>query len=529
MPVVPSPLAGGPTDPLIRAYFQVDTGGRVSLPTLNDELRDPALQPDAERQREIRRALADAVPAALALIEKDAAAGGAARGTGGTIARQGRRGATAVRAAPVSARPASEADDAPRPARQQVVVDPVTYAINLQANQIYAQLKRSPGRRPALLSTPVRGRSPGIVIGVTSLRWITTTIGGKPTLAALRVVTTPGGPRAQGFVLTTESLEPALGGPPLEAHWALTSELPTGSPAAPVGGTSWSVVLDPAEGLDHDGSQADALLGRFHRDFALGTLAALLAMSGVMALLVRGERVARKRSRFVAAAAQELKAPLTDLRMHGEMLVDVGDDPERVRACAARMAAEAERLHRVVGNVLGFTRLERGLLRVNLEPGDLAAIVREAAERQRAGLEEVGVRLTLAIADDLPAFHFDHEAVAHIVQNLLDNAERHTRGVSDRRVELELSRTSEGADLTVRDYGSGVSDARARRLFAPRTGAPSAAGATGLGLGLALVAALARAHGGSVAHESPEGSGALFRVSFPVLAEASRRTPRAAA
>ena len=179
------------------------------------------------------------------------------------------------------------------------------------------------------------------------------------------------------------------------------------------------------------------------------------------------------------------------------------------------MADEAARLGRVVANVLGFTKLERGVLNVHPETGDLSAVIRECVARQQPTLEAAGARVELTLDGEWPPLRFDRDAVAQIVQNLLDNADKHTRGAADRTIHVSLAPDSNGVALAVRDHGPGIPAGVRRRLFRPfergnHTDAPA-----GMGLGLVLVQALARAHGGSVAYADAPDGGAQFTVTFP--------------
>ena len=153
-------------------------------------------------------------------------------------------------------------------------------------------------------------------------------------------------------------------------------------------------------------------------------MAAGLAGLLVVAMVHQSERLAQQRAQFAAAAAHELRTPLAGMRLYGEMLAEGLGNPDRARDYARRIAGEAERLGRVVTNVLSFTRLEQGSISVRPQPGDLAAAVRDACRRQRPALEESGAELELELAEDLPPVSFDHDAVANILQNLLDNAEK---------------------------------------------------------------------------------------------------------
>jgi len=208
------------------------------------------------------------------------------------------------------------------------------------------------------------------------------------------------------------------------------------------------------------------------------------------------------------------------MRLYGEMLAEDLGDPRRRREYATRISAEAERLGRVVSNVLGYTRLERGHLAVQPRPGDLAAAVAGAVERLRPTLASHGARLELSVEGELPEVCFDPDAVHQIVQNLVDNAEKYTRQAEDRRVDVGLRGRGEAVELQVRDHGAGVAEPVRRHLFEPFVRGETGEAPGGLGLGLVLVRTLATAHGGDVRYESAPGGGALFCVTFPAAAGA---------
>jgi signal transduction histidine kinase len=235
-----------------------------------------------------------------------------------------------------------------------------------------------------------------------------------------------------------------------------------------------------------------------------------------VALVWQSERLAGQRSHLAAAAAHELRTPLTGLRMYSEMLAEGLGDPAKQREYARRIEGEAARLGRVVTNLLGFTRLERGRLAVEPRAGDLAQAVRDDVSRQEPALAAAGARVELQVASDLPPVRFDADALSQILQNLLDNAEKYSRGADDRSLQVRLERCGDQARLSVRDHGPGIPPAVARRLFRPfrratRNGAPE-----GLGLGLALVQALCRAHGGGATIDAPPDGGACVTVSLPL-------------
>jgi signal transduction histidine kinase len=350
--------------------------------------------------------------------------------------------------------------------------------------------------------------------------WRTVPIGGSPQLVALRRADTPDGDLILGLVISRTGVAQSLSQGPLPARF-VTAEEPALEEteiavAVPIECVSWWVAVDAGEAMAAAREHGGEVKARFRRNFLWGTGAALVAGFSVVGLLWQTDRLARQRSRFAAAAAHELRTPLTGLRVYAEMLAQGLGDPARTREYANVMAGEAERLGRVVSNVLDYSRLERSSLRVRPEAGDLGAAVHGCLERLRPAVESAGARLECQIAEGLPAVRFDPDAVFHIIQNLLDNAEKYSRGAADRTIRVRLAPgRGGGVTLAVADRGPGIPAERQRHLFRPFKRAVDPNAPPGLGLGLTLVHNLIRAHGGLVTCENPPEGGATFTVSFP--------------
>jgi signal transduction histidine kinase len=203
--------------------------------------------------------------------------------------------------------------------------------------------------------------------------------------------------------------------------------------------------------------------------------------------------------------------------MYAEMLAEESGDPAQRRSYAQRIAGEAERLGRVVSNLLDFSRLERGAIVLQASSGDLGATIRESLNRLRPSLEAGGARIEASIDDGLTPVRFDGDAVHQILQNLLDNAVRYGRDANDRTIRVELDQGPLGTTLAVIDRGPGVEPSVRGKLFQAFARHPSPSAPDGLGLGLSLVRALARAQDASVAYAEEAGGGSRFTVSFPAL------------
>lgn len=486
-----SPLARGIADPLVKAHFQIDEDGRLTLPTINDEFPELGMPSTDVAHCSLLEELRDVAFFCFGELEDLGLVPTSERLAGDEIVRITRLSRTAWRQ-------------------------------HLRANAVYGDLKygKSSSRQASLVAAETSRELMAIEIG--SFRWHTLPVGPEPGLVALRHVKTPAGIWTQGFVVSPEGVDQQLAtveGPVIFApREELGQEGRERRMIFPVSGTDWGVGLDVAAGLSEVSSAVAADRERFFAFFLLGVLLAAGAGLLVVTMVFQSERLALQRAQFAASAAHELRTPLAGLRLYGEMLAEGLGNPERARQYARRMAGEAERLGRVVTNVLSFTRLERKSLSVHPEPGDLAAEVQRCLARQQPGLEEAGARFDIVLAEDLPPVRFDGDAVSHILQNLLDNAEKYTRGVPDRTIEVRLEPAASSGDgasarLRVLDNGPGIPRAVQRRLFRAYARGEHD-DAEGLGLGLVLVRALVRAQGGRIRYRDRPSGGAEFIVTF---------------
>lgn len=494
-----SPLAHGSTDPLVAAHFQVDEEGHLTLPTLNDEFPELGLENHQAEHCTLLSELSDVAvfctldPRAVPLADGD---GFETRGA---------------------------ATNGPSREFYLEVLKGRAWHQHLRANALYADLKsgRSPSDEGAALDRAVGS----VEVAVSPFEWHTLPVGDAPRLVALRRVETPAGVWHQGFIISDTTVAQLLESSPFRATFEPTEASEwdrrpdrsgPGEVVMAVAGTHWALSLDVATPMAEARQQAGLDRESFLQNFVLGALGASLAGLLVVVMVYQSERLARERAQFAAAAAHELRTPLAGMRLYGEMLAEGMGSPEGSRRYARRLAGEAERLGRVVTNVLSFTRLERDSLGVKPLPGNLADAVRDACERQRPALEENGAILELELEGELPTVSFDHDAVIHVVQNLLDNAEKYTRNAEDRRIRVRLTRVEEGVELTVSDHGEGIPATLQRRLFRPFARGQHPDASEGLGLGLVLVRALMKAQGGTVWYRDARSGGASFVVSFPV-------------
>ncbi len=219
----------------------------------------------------------------------------------------------------------------------------------------------------------------------------------------------------------------------------------------------------------------------------------------------------RMKNTFLQAVSHDLRTPLAAILGLAVTLEreDVELHPEEARELAARIAANARRLDRMVNDLLDLDRLSRGIVEPSLAPTDVGSLVRSlVAESGIVAGRTVEVEAPSAWAEVDPA------KVERIVENLLANAVRHTP--PEARIWVRVLPGEGDVVIAVEDEGPGVPPEDRERIFEPfRQGPTAPEHSPGVGIGLALVARFAELHGGRAWVEEREGGGASFRVRLP--------------
>ncbi|MDQ4094962.1 MAG: ATP-binding protein [Actinomycetota bacterium] len=223
----------------------------------------------------------------------------------------------------------------------------------------------------------------------------------------------------------------------------------------------------------------------------------------------------RVRREFVAHASHELKSPVAGLQTLAEAIQQaVEDDPTMVAHFSKRIAHEADRLGRLVRDLLDLSRLEDPTT-IAQEPADLSALARNEVEAVRSDAETKGVTLEEMIVSDI-WLRGDGHQLSLLVRNLLENAIRYTPAGG--RVSLEVFRRGREAFVRVSDDGIGIPREAHARVFERfyRVDRARSRDMGGTGLGLAIVKHVAEIHGGSVTLSSDLGEGSIFTARFPM-------------
>ena len=239
---------------------------------------------------------------------------------------------------------------------------------------------------------------------------------------------------------------------------------------------------------------------------------------GMVAKLAEAEQVKRS---FLMSVSHELRTPLTAIRGHVEALREgIVTEPEQVRGSLDIVAAETDRLERLVGDVLDLAKLQAHRFTVRHEEVDLGRVLDHAhgAFAEEARRREIDYRVHAE--GEPPVIVSDGDRVLQVISNLLSNAFRWTPDGG--RVDLQLVAANGAVRVDVVDSGPGVSAADRERIFEPFISQD----VDGTGLGLPIARELAIALGGRVELTSEPGRGSRFRLVLPgrSLSELARLT-----
>ena len=290
---------------------------------------------------------------------------------------------------------------------------------------------------------------------------------------------------------------------PLNA-WRLTAAYPAGTTAeAVVGRTSWVSIA------------------------ALILLVGLVLLGAVLTLgsAAREIQLSRLQTDFVSSVSHELRTPLTSIRMFVETLQSGRlKDPDRVEECLELLNLETERLSRMIERVLGWARMEAGRRVYEFEDVSAQELVDDALLALRSQrLMAAELEILVEIPDGLPTLRVDRDAIVEALLNLLQNAVKYTP--APRNIHVEAASRPGQVGLAVVDNGPGIEKQDRKRIFEKfyqadnlLSSATQKGAERGSGLGLSIVRAVVRGHGGRVELDSEPGRGSRFTLWLPTAA-----------
>ncbi|QGJ69498.1 Histidine kinase domain-containing protein [Planctomycetales bacterium 10988] len=254
-------------------------------------------------------------------------------------------------------------------------------------------------------------------------------------------------------------------------------------------------------------------------------LAWLAAISALIVAFLGGKMLldlADRRIQFVSAVTHELRTPLTTLRLYLDMLVhDMVGDPKTQREYIQTLHLEAERLSRLISNVLDFSRLENRRPQLEWETLPVEELIQSLQDTWHARCESSQKSLEFHLIESEWSVQTDRRLLLQILGNLIDNACKHAKNAKSPKILIRLEQTASSWIFEVEDDGPGIPARWRRAIFRPfqrglSWGKPTDPTSGGVGLGLALVDRWTRLLQGTLEIVPPvQHSGACFRLTFP--------------
>jgi PAS domain S-box-containing protein len=255
----------------------------------------------------------------------------------------------------------------------------------------------------------------------------------------------------------------------------------------------------------------------FPVDFAVSTFESQGERSSIAVLTDVSERIENDhlRDTFIGILSHELRTPVTAIYGGSQVLLGRGEklDPAVSRELITDIAAEAERLHRLIENLLVIARVERGEELIGGEPVLLQRVLPTIVERERAIW--LGTDISAVVPPGLPTVRGHDGYVAQVIRNLLSNAVKY--GGATANVEIIAEGEKDGVTVRVLDDGPGLQEDVADRLFDLYYRAPGAATvAQGAGIGLFVCRRIVNSLGGTIWAKSRPTGGAEFGFRLPI-------------
>ncbi|MBI4231021.1 MAG: PAS domain S-box protein [Planctomycetes bacterium] len=228
---------------------------------------------------------------------------------------------------------------------------------------------------------------------------------------------------------------------------------------------------------------------------------------------------------FLAAVSHELRTPLTGIQGHALNLIagTAGAVAEPQRAVLERIVANAQRLTRLINDLLDLDAIESGAARWNLSSVPVGRLLRDTVDALRGAAARAEVTVVLDVEEGLADLRVDADRIAQVVTNVLGNAVAYSPRGGVVRVDARREIAPDGVRLSIADQGPGIPAAQRERIFekhvrlARSGGSLAPMGPAGSGLGLAIARQIVVRHHGRIWVEAAPGGGSVFHIAIPRL------------
>lgn len=238
--------------------------------------------------------------------------------------------------------------------------------------------------------------------------------------------------------------------------------------------------------------------------------------------ITREKEIAQMKNDFVSHVSHELKTPLASINAYAEMLVDgEAEDAATIKQFCGIIQSQAQRLNRLIEDILNISRIESGLVKVKKETHSLALVIRDAVEMIKSYAQEKNIEIKYPAPILYDQVYVDRDMISQVVINLLSNAVKYTTAGGQISVNSELDEIEGQVKVSITDTGVGIPPEDVDHVFDKfyRVQANNKY-AKGTGLGLNLVKQIVdTVHDGNVFVTSTVGQGSTFGFVLPLAAE----------
>ncbi len=248
----------------------------------------------------------------------------------------------------------------------------------------------------------------------------------------------------------------------------------------------------------------------------------VLQVVAVLHDVTREKEISQMKNDFVSHVSHELKTPLASINAYAEMLVDgEAQDAETTRQFCSVIQGQAQRLGRLIEDILNISRIESGLIKVSRQTHSLALVIRDAVQMIMSYAQEKNIAIHAPASILYDQVSIDRDMISQVIINLLSNAVKYTPAGGQITINSELNEVEGTVCVTVADTGVGIPEKDIAHIFDKfyRVEANNKY-AKGTGLGLNLVKQIVETvHGGSVFVTSTPGQGSTFGFVLPLSKE----------
>ncbi len=254
---------------------------------------------------------------------------------------------------------------------------------------------------------------------------------------------------------------------------------------------------------DHDTGQITGVISIFHD-------------------ITREREVSQMKNDFVSHVSHELKTPLSSINAYAEMLVDgEAEDADSIKQFCSIIQTQAQRLNRLIEEILNISRIESGLIKVDKQDVSVPLVIQEAVKMMAGFANEKNVSIKEPSAIIYGQTFADRDMISQVIINLLSNAVKYTPSGGSVEIDVQINEADDIVKVSVTDTGVGIPPEDVEHVFDKfyRVEANKKC-AKGTGLGLNLVKQIVeKVHGGKVFVKSEQGQGSVFGFELPLTCQ----------